>query len=48
MINLTTYLLPSVADPERFDADPDPTFQTDADPDPKYFLLGKEFFSSKG
>ena len=24
----------SVADPERFDADPDPTFQADADPDP--------------
>ena len=23
----------SVADPERFDADPDPTFQTDTDPD---------------
>ena len=22
------------ADPERFDADPDPTFQADADPDP--------------
>ena len=24
----------SVADPERFDANPDPTFQADADPDP--------------
>ena len=24
----------NVADPERFDADPDPTFQADADPDP--------------
>ena len=24
----------SVADPERFDADPDPTFQADADPAP--------------
>ena len=24
----------SVANPERFDADPDPTFQADADPDP--------------
>ena len=24
----------SVADPERFDADPDPTFKADADPDP--------------
>ena len=23
----------SVADPERFDADPDPTFQADVDPD---------------
>ena len=23
-----------MADPERFDADPDPTFQADADPDP--------------
>ena len=27
----------SVADPERFDADPNPTFQADADPDPKNF-----------
>ena len=27
----------SVAVPERFDADPYPTFQADADPDPKYF-----------
>ena len=26
----------SVADPERFDADPDPTFHADADPDPKF------------
>ena len=25
----------TVADPERFDADPDPTFDIDADPDPK-------------
>ena len=24
----------SVADPERFDADPDPTFQADEDPEP--------------
>ena len=24
----------SVVDPERFDADPDPTFHADADPDP--------------
>ena len=23
-----------MADPERFDADPDPTFKADADPDP--------------
>ena len=23
-----------MTDPERFDADPDPTFQADADPDP--------------
>ena len=27
----------SVADPGRFDADPDPTFHTDADPDPNFF-----------
>ena len=27
-------LTSSVADPERFDADPDPTFQADADPNP--------------
>ena len=27
----------SVADPERFNADPDPTFQADADPDPNFF-----------
>ena len=27
----------SVADPERFDADPDSTFQADADPDPNFF-----------
>ena len=26
----------SVADPERFAADPDPAFQADADPDPKF------------
>ena len=31
-----------MADPERFDADPDPTFHADADPDPKKFLLGGE------
>ena len=29
-------LLTSVADPERFDADPDPTFPADADPDPTF------------
>ena len=27
-----------MADPDRFDADPDPTFQADADPDPKICL----------
>ena len=27
----------SVADTERFDADPDPTVQADADPDPNFF-----------
>ena len=34
----------SVADLERFGADPDPTFQADADPDPDptFFLLGRE------
>ena len=32
----------SVADLERFDADPDPTFHADAYPDPKHFLLGIE------
>ena len=26
----------SVADPERFAADPDPALQADADPDPKF------------
>ena len=44
----------SVAVPERFDADPYPTFQADADPDPKYFskrekicfLPNLHFFSS--
>ena len=35
---------PSVADPERFDADPDPTFQADADPDPNPFTRVKIFF----
>ena len=28
-----TFVFSSVADPERFDADLDPTFQADADPD---------------
>ena len=39
----------SVADPERFDADPDldPTFQADADPDPNLFIYGEKKFSSK-
>ena len=27
-----------MADPERFDADPDPTFQADADPDPENIM----------
>ena len=31
-------LPPSVADPERFDADPDPTYYIDADPDPTYYI----------
>ena len=37
-----------MADPERFDADPDPTFQADADldlaPDPNTFTRGRNFF----
>ena len=37
----------SVADPERFDADPDPTFQADADPDPNPFTRVKIFFLPK-
>ena len=38
----------SVADPERFNADPDPTFQADAapDPDPNPFTRVINFFSS--
>ena len=28
-----------MADPDGFDADPDPTFQADADPDPKIVKL---------
>ena len=37
-----------MADPERFDADPDPTFQADAvaDPDPNPFTKVSNFFSS--
>ena len=35
-------LLSSVADPERFDADPDPTLQADADPNP--FTRVREIF----
>ena len=34
-----------MADPERFDADPDHTFQADADPDPNPFTR-KIIFSS--
>ena len=33
-----------MADPERFDADPDPTFKADADPDPNPFTMVKIFF----
>ena len=38
-----------MADPERFDADPDPdtTFQADVDPDPKFVNLGRKFFFLK-
>ena len=32
MVCLMYILRQSVVDPERFDADPDPTFQADADP----------------
>ena len=31
-----------MADPERFDADPDPTFKADADPDPNPFTRVKK------
>ena len=34
----------SVADPERFDADSDPTFQADTDPDPNPFTRVKKKF----
>ena len=33
-----------MADPERFDAGPDPTFQADADPDPNPFTKVNIFF----
>ena len=35
-----------MADPERFDADPDPdpTFQADVDPDPNSFIRVRNFF----
>ena len=48
LINLYFFfkLYSSVADPKRFDADPDPTFQADANPDPNLFSQGEEFFSS--
>ena len=36
-----------MADPERFDADPDPTFQADADPDPNPFTRVRNFFFFK-
>ena len=41
--------LSSVADPERFDADADPTFQADADPDPdpNPFTRVRNFFFFK-
>ena len=34
---LRLFLYSSVADPESFSADPDPTFYADADPDPNFF-----------
>ena len=34
----------SVADPEHFDVDPDPTFQADADPDPNPITRVNFFF----
>ena len=33
-----------MADPERFDAGPDPTFQADADPDPNRFIRVRKIF----
>ena len=47
MYSIHTVVCSSVADPERFDADPDPdpTFQADADPDPNPFTWVRNFFS---
>ena len=44
---LRLFLYSSVADPESFSADPDPTFYADADPDPNFFNYGEKkcFFS---
>ena len=36
-----------MADPERFDADPDPTFHADTDPDPKFSSRKEIKISSK-
>ena len=36
-----------MADPERFEADPDPTFQADADPDPNPYTRVRLFFFFK-
>ena len=33
-----------MADPEHFDADPDPTFQADTDPDPNPFTRVRKVF----
>ena len=41
---LNLVLASSVADPGRFDADPDPTFQADADPDLDWDPDPKNFF----
>ena len=47
MSAFSTTIQTSVADPERFDAvpDPDPTFKADADPDPNPFTRVKKMFS---
>ena len=39
---LRLFLYSSVADPESFSADPDPTFYADADPDPNFFNYGEK------